>query len=91
VAAGMVIIPDDLEERTIGSGKNKRKYWGVRSVSHSDISAIQHRERNEVVRRRRSEEPHHLMSRKLKLTAMSPKRRSSKEKKPTSSLSIVEQ
>lgn len=92
VAAGMVIIPDELEERTIGSGKNKRKYWGVRSVSHSDISTL-HRDRDEVVRRRRSEEPHHMMSRRLRLTPMSPRRRSSKEKKQTASstLSIVEQ
>lgn len=76
VAAGMVIIPDELEERTIGSGKNKRKYWGVRSVSHSDVlsSVVQHRDREQVIRRRKSEEPtHHMMSRRLRLTPMSPK------------------
>jgi hypothetical protein len=74
VAAGMVVIPDELEERTIGSGKHKRKYWGVRSVSHSDISSLKdHRERSDVVRRRKSEEPNLVMSRKYKLT-MSPSR-----------------
>ncbi|CAO3693967.1 unnamed protein product [Rhizopus microsporus] len=55
VAAGMVIIPDELEERTVGTGKNKRKYWGVRSVSHSE--AFDDRKRSEIVRRRKSEEP----------------------------------
>ncbi|KAI8643860.1 hypothetical protein BD408DRAFT_384967 [Parasitella parasitica] len=77
VAAGMVVIPDALEERTIGSGKHKRKYWGVRSVSHSDISDLKeqlaHRERSEVIRRRKSEEPNYVNSRKLKLTPMSPR------------------
>lgn len=77
VAAGMVIIPDELEERTIGSGKYKRKYWGVRSVSHSDISDLNeqsaHRDRTEVVRRRKSEEPNFVNSRRLKLTPMSPR------------------
>ncbi|KAG1371809.1 hypothetical protein G6F61_011599 [Rhizopus arrhizus] len=55
VAAGMVVIPDELEERTVGSGKNKRKYWGVRSVSHGE--ALDIRKRSDVVRRRKSEEP----------------------------------
>jgi hypothetical protein len=74
VAAGMVIIPDELEERTIGSGKYKRKYWGVRSVSHSDISTLKdHRDRSQVVRRRKSEEPNLVMSRKYKLNPMSPR------------------
>lgn len=77
VAAGMVVIPDELEERTIGSGKYKRKYWGVRSVSHSDISDLKeqlaHRERSEVIRRRKSEEPNFVNSRRLKLTPMSPR------------------
>lgn len=74
VAAGMVVIPDELEERTIGSGKYKRKYWGVRSVSHSDISSLkEHRDRSEVIRRRRSEEPNLVMSRKYKMNSMSPK------------------
>ncbi|KAG1446044.1 hypothetical protein G6F56_009705 [Rhizopus delemar] len=54
VAAGMVIIPDELEERTVGSGKNKRKYWSVRSVSHSD--AMDARRNSEVINRRKSEE-----------------------------------
>lgn len=83
VAAGMVVIPDDLEERTIGSGKNKRKYWGVRSVSHSDISSVQ-RDREHVIRRRKSEEPTHLMTRRLKLTPMSPNNRPSSNKKQMS-------
>ncbi|KAL7335013.1 hypothetical protein PS15p_200557 [Mucor circinelloides] len=77
VAAGMVVIPDELEERTIGSGKYKRKYWGVRSVSHSDISDLKeqlaHRERNAVIRRRKSEEPNFVNPRRLKLTPMSPR------------------
>ncbi|CEP14009.1 hypothetical protein [Parasitella parasitica] len=85
VAAGMVVIPDELEERTIGSGRYKRKYWGVRSVSHSDISDLKeqlaHRERSEVIRRRKSEEPNFANSRKLKLTPMSP--RSPPPKRPT--------
>ncbi|CAO3698144.1 unnamed protein product [Rhizopus stolonifer] len=55
VAAGMVIIPDELEERTVGTGKNKRKYWGIRSVSHGQ--ALDLRERSDVIRRRKSEEP----------------------------------
>ncbi|CAO3628549.1 unnamed protein product [Mucor hiemalis] len=80
VAAGMVIIPDELEERTIGSGLRKRKYWGVRSVSHSDISELKQRNREDVVRRRKSAEPNLVLSRKLKMTPSSP-RRSSREKK----------
>ncbi|KAI8087724.1 uncharacterized protein B0P05DRAFT_532035 [Gilbertella persicaria] len=80
VAAGMVVIPDELEERTIGSGKHKRKYWGVRSVSHSDISLNDQRDRSEVIRRRKSEEPNFIMSRRLKMSPMSP-RRSAREKK----------
>lgn len=55
VAAGMVIIPDELEERTVGTGKNKRKYWGIRSVSHGQ--ALDLRDRSDVIRRRKSEEP----------------------------------
>lgn len=87
VAAGMVIIPDELEERTIGSGLRKRKYWGVRSVSHSDISELkQQRNREEVVRRRKSAEPHLVLSRKLKMTPSSP-RRSSREKKSSTTSS----
>jgi hypothetical protein len=73
VAAGMVIIPDDLEERTIGSGRNQRKYWGVRSVSHSDISQMDklQRKRAEIAHRRKSEEP---SFRRLKGTPMSPRK-----------------
>ncbi|KAI7899969.1 uncharacterized protein BX663DRAFT_519155 [Cokeromyces recurvatus] len=93
VAAGMVIIPDELEERTVGSGKYKRKYWGVRSVSHSDISSIrkdqQHRDRSEVIRRRKSEEPNLIITRKLRYAPMSP-RRSSREKK-SSTLPVISQ
>ncbi|KAI8886037.1 HD-domain/PDEase-like protein [Backusella circina FSU 941] len=75
VAAGMVIIPDELEERTIGSGRNQRKYWGVRSVSHSDISQMDkiQRQRAEVAHRRKSEEP---SFRRLKGTPMSPRKSS---------------
>ncbi|KAI9282354.1 hypothetical protein BY458DRAFT_552569 [Sporodiniella umbellata] len=54
VAAGMVIIPDQLEERTVGSGKNKRKFWGVRSISHGQ--ALDPLPRADASRRR-SEEP----------------------------------
>ncbi|KAI8380868.1 hypothetical protein BD560DRAFT_387419 [Blakeslea trispora] len=90
VAAGMVVIPDDMEERTIGSGKHKRKYWGVRSVSHSDICPIKdQRDRNEVIRRRKSEEPNSVMSRLLKLTPLSP-RKSVREKK-SHTLSTISQ
>ncbi|KAI7852505.1 hypothetical protein BDC45DRAFT_466054 [Circinella umbellata] len=37
VAAGMIVIPDDLEERVIGSGKSRRKYLGLRSISDTGI------------------------------------------------------
>ncbi|KAI7892229.1 uncharacterized protein EV154DRAFT_601757 [Mucor mucedo] len=74
VAAGMVVIPDELEERTIGSGKYKRKYWGVRSVSHSDISSNDQRHRNDVVRRRKSEEPSQIKNRNLRTDPSSPRR-----------------
>lgn len=74
VAAGMVVIPDELEERTIGTGKHKRKYWGVRSVSHSDISSHDQRSRNDVVRRRKSEEPNLVMTRQLKSNPSSPRK-----------------
>ncbi|KAG1315562.1 hypothetical protein G6F60_005388 [Rhizopus arrhizus] len=62
VAAGMIVIPDELEERTVGSGKNKRKYWSVRSVSHSE--ALDTQKIPEAVCRRKSEEP----MRKIKTT-----------------------
>lgn len=74
VAAGMVIIPDELEERTIGTGKHKRKYWGVRSVSHSGISSTDQRHRDDVVRRRKSEEPSLAKARNLKSDASSPRK-----------------
>lgn len=74
VAAGMVVIPDELEERTIGSGKYKRKYWGVRSVSHSDISTNDQRHRDDVVRRRKSEEPTQIKNRNLRTDPSSPRR-----------------
>ncbi|KAI8093765.1 uncharacterized protein BX664DRAFT_358162 [Halteromyces radiatus] len=36
VAAGMAVIPNDLEKRVIGSGPRRRVYWGVRSASYAD-------------------------------------------------------
>ncbi|KAI8328045.1 hypothetical protein BC941DRAFT_445702 [Chlamydoabsidia padenii] len=36
VAAGMAVIPDDLERRTIGAGPRRRVYWGIRSASYAD-------------------------------------------------------
>lgn len=90
VAAGMVVIPDELEERTIGSGKHKRKYWGVRSVSHSDICAVKdQRDRDEVIRRRKSEEPNSVMSRLRRLNPMST-RKPGREKK-SHTLSTISQ
>ncbi|ORZ11523.1 hypothetical protein BCR42DRAFT_440547 [Absidia repens] len=40
VAAGMAVIPNDLEKRTIGTGSRRRVYWGIRSASYAD--AIHH-------------------------------------------------
>lgn len=37
VAAGMAVIPNQLEEKVIGSGKRQRTYLGVRSASYADI------------------------------------------------------
>ncbi|CAO3651207.1 unnamed protein product [Cunninghamella blakesleeana] len=37
VAAGMAVIPNQLEEKIIGSGKRQRTYLGVRSASYADI------------------------------------------------------
>ncbi|KAI8144506.1 hypothetical protein BJV82DRAFT_667710 [Fennellomyces sp. T-0311] len=39
VAAGMIVIPDELEERVIGSGKSRRKYLGLRSISDTGIKS----------------------------------------------------
>ncbi|CDS14201.1 hypothetical protein LRAMOSA06371 [Lichtheimia ramosa] len=76
VAAGMIVIPDDLEERVIGSGKSRRKYLGLRSVSdtglpHDDLvldqsaqdilSADRHDDANK--NRRKSEEPAYYLYR----------------------------
>lgn len=36
VAAGMAVIPDDLEKRIIGTGPRRRVYWGIRSASYAD-------------------------------------------------------
>ncbi|KAG2233748.1 hypothetical protein BDF21DRAFT_412293 [Thamnidium elegans] len=66
VAAGMVVIPDELEERTIGTGRFKRKYWGVRSVSHSDISDFDQKKKVDIIKRRKSEEPNLVVSRQQK-------------------------
>ncbi|KAI9270052.1 hypothetical protein EDC94DRAFT_535120 [Helicostylum pulchrum] len=66
VAAGMVVIPDELEERTIGSGRFKRKYWGVRSVSHSDISNLEQKKKVDMIKRRKSEEPNLVVARQQK-------------------------
>lgn len=63
VAAGMVVIPDELEERTIGTGRFKRKYWGVRSVSHSDISNLEQKKKVDMIKRRKSEEPNLVLTR----------------------------
>ncbi|KAI9259400.1 hypothetical protein BDA99DRAFT_513181 [Phascolomyces articulosus] len=41
VAAGMIVIPDELEERVIGSGKSRRKYLGLRSISDTGINKDQ--------------------------------------------------
>ncbi|KAI8989396.1 hypothetical protein BDB01DRAFT_833516 [Pilobolus umbonatus] len=78
VAAGMVVIPDELEERTVGTGKYKRKYWGIRSVSHSDISQLDkvQRKRSDVIRRRKSEEPSHLRLSKIKTSPLPAKEQS---------------
>jgi hypothetical protein len=74
VAAGMVIIPDELEERTIGSGKNKRKYWGFRSVSHSGISDVHKKAKKQQEKgknkRRKSEEPTHIIMSRNKLSSI---------------------
>ncbi|KAF7732876.1 High affinity cAMP-specific and IBMX-insensitive 3',5'-cyclic phosphodiesterase 9A [Apophysomyces ossiformis] len=72
VAAGMIVIPDELEERTIGSGKSRRTYLGVRSASQSEISRLDryHRRIIDEKGRRRSEEPS-LCMRRLQLTPAS--------------------
>ncbi|KAI8975412.1 hypothetical protein BDF20DRAFT_878548 [Mycotypha africana] len=88
VAAGMIVIPDELEEKTIGSGKHKRKYWGIRSVSHSDISSYEERERARVLRRR-SEEPNLVAARRSKFVSKTPN--SNKEKERSTTLSATSQ
>lgn len=84
VAAGMVIIPDELEERVIGSGKSRRKYLGLRSVSDTGIPEdifTDHRTYLPryspsppcVQDRRRSEEPGYYLHRnKVQLTGERP-------------------
>ena len=56
----------------MGSGKYKRKYLGVRSVSHSDISQVDklQRTRSDVIRRRKSEEPSYMSNSKIKTSAL---------------------
>ncbi|KAI9319116.1 hypothetical protein BX666DRAFT_2025451 [Dichotomocladium elegans] len=75
VAAGMIVIPDDLEERVIGSGKSRRKYLGLRSVSDTGIHHFDPLESQDLERlthtgpryrdrnRRRSEEPSYYLYR----------------------------
>ncbi|KAG0173439.1 High affinity cAMP-specific and IBMX-insensitive 3',5'-cyclic phosphodiesterase 9A [Apophysomyces sp. BC1034] len=72
VAAGMIVIPDELEERTIGSGKSRRTYLGVRSASQSEISRLDryHRKILDERGRRRSEEPS-LYLKRLQLASIS--------------------
>lgn len=72
VAAGMIVIPDELEERTIGSGKSRRTYLGVRSASHSEIHRLDryHRRVLDEKGRRKSEEPS-LHLRRLQLASIS--------------------
>ncbi|KAI9495522.1 hypothetical protein BDB00DRAFT_813664 [Zychaea mexicana] len=80
VAAGMVVIPDELEERVIGSGKSRRKYLGLRSISDTGIKEEQRQAQAAVNKspmlsvlgndksRRKSEEPgYYLYRHKLKV------------------------
>ncbi|KAI8377632.1 uncharacterized protein BYT42DRAFT_614298 [Radiomyces spectabilis] len=66
VAAGMVVIPEELEKRTVGYGRLKRTYWGVRSVSVDDPVG---RPLKEEQQRRKSAEPS-VMLRKLQLSSL---------------------
>lgn len=66
VAAGMAVIPNQLEEKIIGSGKRQRTYLGVRSASYADII---HPSRSMSIsldelekHRRKSEQPNILRS-----------------------------
>ncbi|ORX53478.1 HD-domain/PDEase-like protein [Hesseltinella vesiculosa] len=49
VAAGMAVIPDGLEKRTIGTGPRRRVYWGVRSASYADILEPSYRRRGSKI------------------------------------------
>ncbi|KAI8064594.1 hypothetical protein BC940DRAFT_348501 [Gongronella butleri] len=63
VAAGMAVIPNGMEKRTIGTGPRRRVYWGVRSASYADILDPSYRRGSKVTldeldkSRRKSEQP----------------------------------
>lgn len=93
VAAGMIIIPDELEERVVGSGKTKRKYLGLRSISDTGIpdtvargstgrsTPVETLRATEKIHngRRRSEEPgYYLYRHRLKIVSRRSSRRYSR-------------
>lgn len=93
VAAGMIIIPDELEERVVGSGKTKLKYLGLRSISDTGIpetvargstgrsTPVETLRATEKIHngRRRSEEPgYYLYRHRLKIASRRSSRRYSR-------------